>query len=101
MLPKWERRGLPQELPEGWESVIRCMPEDKTNGFFVSCFERVSEGEESMVGGKRPREDEDEDEDEEAMDVEERAPKEKKDKTAAQLERNRRKKKQQKSKVTA
>lgn len=48
VLPTWERRGLPEEL-EGADSVIRCMPEDKTNGFFVACFERRGAGEERDV----------------------------------------------------
>lgn len=43
VIPAWPRRGM---LPEGIAtafdpgSVIRCSPEDGTNGFFVSCFIR-------------------------------------------------------------
>jgi len=105
VLPTWERRGLKKELPEGYESVIRCMPEDKTNGFFVSCFERVPEGEEKPVqqeevGKKRAREVDDEE-----MEVDEqqagKREKKEKEKTAAQIERNRRKKKMQKKKKVA
>lgn len=39
VLPTWERRGRPEEL-DGADSVIRCLPEDRTNGFFVACLER-------------------------------------------------------------
>jgi len=38
VLPTWERRGLAGELNDSL-CVIRCSPgEDRTNGFFVSCF---------------------------------------------------------------
>jgi len=43
VLPKWHRRGLPNELdsPSQAASLVRCSPnEDATNGFFVSCFVR-------------------------------------------------------------
>ncbi|KAJ7650677.1 S-adenosyl-L-methionine-dependent methyltransferase [Roridomyces roridus] len=41
VLPKWERRGMPEHIAEGASSLIRCSPgEDATNGFFVSCFVR-------------------------------------------------------------
>ncbi|KAG9017152.1 hypothetical protein FRB90_001576 [Tulasnella sp. 427] len=40
-LPAWSRRGLDDELPgSGAQSLIRCSPEDGTNGFFVACFQR-------------------------------------------------------------
>jgi putative methyltransferase len=35
-LPQWHRRGL-----NGLDEVVRVMPEDNTNGFFVAVFERV------------------------------------------------------------
>ncbi|KAI9637535.1 putative nucleus protein [Dioszegia hungarica] len=41
VLPSWERRGRAEHLDgkQDWaDSVIRCLPEDSTNGFFVSCF---------------------------------------------------------------
>ncbi|OXB36785.1 nuclear protein [Cryptococcus neoformans] len=47
VLPKWERRGRPEEMQGDEElanGVIRCLPEDKTNGFFVSCFVRGGTG---------------------------------------------------------
>lgn len=115
VLPSWERRGLAEELGPDAEGVIRCLPEDKTNGFFVSCFLRV-EGDEIKKGGaktkapeglKRPREEDDDDEAdgeevEGEADVEKvqevKEAKEAKPKTAAQLERARRKKKQQQQK---
>ncbi|KDQ15892.1 hypothetical protein BOTBODRAFT_275080 [Botryobasidium botryosum FD-172 SS1] len=38
VIPTWERRGLEDELDDP-SCVIRCSPgEDRTNGFFVSCF---------------------------------------------------------------
>lgn len=109
VLPTWERRGLVEELGDQADSVIRCLPEDKTNGFFVSCFEREQEGEEKVaVGGKRQREEEAEaeeaqgvDEDAEDLDGEESAPAspaEANAKTAAQIERAKRKKQAQKKK---
>jgi len=43
-LPEWKRRGL--TVFEGAENCIRTVPEeDKTHGFFVACFERISEKE--------------------------------------------------------
>lgn len=42
LLPTWQRRGLPDPLsPKDAEKVIRCAPEDHTNGFFVACFKRI------------------------------------------------------------
>ncbi|EJT52392.1 nucleus protein [Trichosporon asahii var. asahii CBS 2479] len=42
VLPKWERRGLPDPLSaKDADKVIRCAPEDHTNGFFVACFKRI------------------------------------------------------------
>lgn len=42
VLPTWERRGLPDPLSAGdAQKVIRCAPEDHTNGFFVACFKRI------------------------------------------------------------
>ncbi|KAL0577649.1 hypothetical protein V5O48_004338 [Marasmius crinis-equi] len=53
VLPQWPRRGLPEEIgdPRLAECLVRCMPgDDKTNGFFVSCFIRdTSSGEEHTV----------------------------------------------------
>ncbi|KAL0067862.1 hypothetical protein AAF712_005030 [Marasmius tenuissimus] len=46
VLPQWPRRGLPEEMGDLTlaKCVVRCMPgDDKTNGFFVSCFIRDSE----------------------------------------------------------
>ncbi|KAG9049126.1 hypothetical protein FS837_011138 [Tulasnella sp. UAMH 9824] len=41
-LPAWSRRGLDSELRGvDAQSLIRCSPEDGTNGFFVACFRRV------------------------------------------------------------
>lgn len=43
VLPAWPRRGQKGELSaRDAEKVIRCAPEDHTNGFFVSCFKRVT-----------------------------------------------------------
>ena len=42
-------------LADGAECVVRCSPgEDATNGFFVSCFVRQSQGESTRLG-KRNR----------------------------------------------
>jgi len=39
-LPEWKRRGL--KIFEGSENCVRTEPkEDKTHGFFVSCFEKI------------------------------------------------------------
>lgn len=42
VLPTWPRRGQADKmttLPASAESLVRCDPtEDRTNGFFVSCF---------------------------------------------------------------
>ncbi|BEI81873.1 hypothetical protein CcaverHIS002_0210330 [Cutaneotrichosporon cavernicola] len=102
VLPAWERRGRVEELGTDAEGVIRCLPEDKTNGFFVSCFERVEGGMKEGKGSKsakRPREEEVVEEEAAAEDDNVAGePKELKPKTAAQLERARRKKQQQKQK---
>lgn len=106
VLPAWERRGRVEELGPDAEGVIRCLPEDKTNGFFVSCLERV-EGDVKKAGRraqesasfKRAREEEEEAEGGDSGDEDgDKTAKEAKPKTAAQLERARRKKKLQKKK---
>ena len=120
VLPTWERRGREDELGDMADSVIRCLPEDKTNGFFVSCFERVdgdaelgepatmpSRTSKSSKAVKRRREHEDDEEVDDEQDQgddgeqdnqEGAAPRASsaKAKTAAQLERAKRKKQQQK-----
>ncbi|GMK59243.1 hypothetical protein CspeluHIS016_0702580 [Cutaneotrichosporon spelunceum] len=103
VLPEWERRGRVEELGPDAEGVIRCLPEDKTNGFFVACFERVEGGVKTgtkSIRTKRPREEEVEEVEREAEEDGDGAdePKAAKPKTAAQLERARRKKQQQKQK---
>ncbi|KAG6832824.1 hypothetical protein H0H92_009443 [Tricholoma furcatifolium] len=41
VLPKWHRRGFPEEMEHPAASLLRCLPgDDATNGFFVSCFVR-------------------------------------------------------------
>jgi putative methyltransferase len=42
-LPTWSRRGKPNGSlsSEQSEALIRCLPEDGTNGFFVAYFERT------------------------------------------------------------
>ncbi|WVF72809.1 hypothetical protein IAT40_007627 [Kwoniella sp. CBS 6097] len=43
VIPTWQRRGRPEEMAGDEnlaQGVIRCLPEDKTNGFFVACFVR-------------------------------------------------------------
>lgn len=41
-LPTWSRRGLDSKSRGvDAQSLIRCSPEDGTNGFFVACFRRV------------------------------------------------------------
>jgi len=52
ILPTWSRRGLKQYFGPGSESMIRCSPEDGTNGFFVSCFVRI--GSEAVQGPDAP-----------------------------------------------
>ncbi|KAL7422735.1 hypothetical protein Q5752_002027 [Cryptotrichosporon argae] len=105
VLPAWARRGRPDEMGGDAalaESVIRCLPEDKTNGFFVSCFVRDGPGFAGTAerGGKRKRVEreshdaEDADGGVERAQVDERT-EQGKAKTAAQLERARRKKKAQ------
>lgn len=43
VIEKWERRGVLEEMEEA-DKVIRCNPgDDKTNGFFVSCFIRLAQ----------------------------------------------------------
>ncbi|WVQ74949.1 hypothetical protein IAR50_004557 [Cryptococcus sp. DSM 104548] len=120
VIPSWERRGRPEETggnKDLAESVIRCLPEDKTNGFFVSCFVRDGSGLRPKDGGsttttdqrsiKRSRDDiepkaDEGREDAEAVEAEEEAGDERgegrKEKTEAQLERARRKKQLQKAK---
>ncbi|KAG7089845.1 hypothetical protein E1B28_011490 [Marasmius oreades] len=52
VLPQWPRRGLPQEIddPRLAQSLVRCMPgDDKTNGFFVSCFIRNEVSDEPVL----------------------------------------------------
>ncbi|CAK9785657.1 S-adenosyl-L-methionine-dependent methyltransferase [Cutaneotrichosporon oleaginosum] len=101
VLPAWERRGRVEELGPDAEGVIRCLPEDKTNGFFVSCFERVDGSGQKTEGSereKRKREEEEEEREEGDEEGEEAQSKEARPKTAAQLERARRKKQQQKKK---
>ncbi|KAF8529826.1 williams-Beuren syndrome critical region protein 20 copy A [Gautieria morchelliformis] len=60
VIPKWERRGLVKEMGSySADSVVRCIPgEDKTNGFFVSCFVRehsspTGDATSTMLGAKR------------------------------------------------
>ncbi|TFK72964.1 S-adenosyl-L-methionine-dependent methyltransferase [Pluteus cervinus] len=47
VLPKWDRRGIPNELnnPDDAASLVRCLPTDGTNGFFVSCFLKLPKNE--------------------------------------------------------
>lgn len=96
----------PTELAEG---VIRCLPEDNTNGFFVSCFIRGQPATTPETSKKRAiDEDEVMDDASEATDEEmmEMKPAKsettttlaEKTKTAAQAERVRRKKQLQKKK---
>ncbi|WVW85638.1 hypothetical protein I302_107676 [Kwoniella bestiolae CBS 10118] len=128
VIPTWDRRGRKEEMggdEDLAQGVIRCLPEDRTNGFFVSCFirddpsgisiksqisnvqkQKREEGK-SSKNGKRPREEvesniEDvtnerieEEVDEQEQEQESQVTKEK---TLAQLERNRRKKAAQKAK---
>ncbi|KAJ6468438.1 S-adenosyl-L-methionine-dependent methyltransferase [Mycena sanguinolenta] len=64
VLPKWHRRGMPEEMarPDDAAPLIRCSPgEDATNGFFVSCFVR-KEGTSPTHKRKAGTEDEAEDE---------------------------------------
>lgn len=50
VLPAWPRRGLDTEFrAHEAQSLIRCSPEDGTNGFFVACFRRTQ--------GRRKRKD--------------------------------------------
>ncbi|KAK8854799.1 hypothetical protein IAR55_003538 [Kwoniella newhampshirensis] len=123
VLSSWERRGRPEELGGDEDlanGVIRCLPEDKTNGFFVSCFVRDGTGlwpktKSNPRSLKRPRNnDAEEDVEEERSKKLEEAEEESKEegdggeeavvsgetktKTPAQLERIRRKKAQQKAK---
>ncbi|WVQ81871.1 hypothetical protein IAT38_003998 [Cryptococcus sp. DSM 104549] len=130
VIPTWERRGRPEEM-EGDEElangVIRCLPEDKTNGFFVSCFVRGEGGLRPEVSKKTSKkralkrargeaeaegeseapevdstvaknEDEGSAEDAEDDVVDDASAGAAKEKTAAQVERARRKKAQQKAK---
>ncbi|KAI0297242.1 S-adenosyl-L-methionine-dependent methyltransferase [Multifurca ochricompacta] len=59
VLPTWSRRGQPGILSDegDTEAVVRCSPDDATNGFFVSCFVRrhgrrstISEAEPPITG---------------------------------------------------
>jgi len=59
VIPSWHRRGL-QEHSDKLDptSLIRCSPEDRTNGFFVSCFIRappvhLPKYEQPSIGQKR------------------------------------------------
>ncbi|CAI2170921.1 9668_t:CDS:2 [Funneliformis geosporum] len=47
VVPTWERRGISSEFNEveTADKLIRTLPEDFTNGFFVACFIRISENE--------------------------------------------------------
>ncbi|ORY44659.1 S-adenosyl-L-methionine-dependent methyltransferase [Leucosporidium creatinivorum] len=43
VLPTWERRGIVEECGGDAtiaDSLVRCLPEDQSNGFFVACFVR-------------------------------------------------------------
>ncbi|KAJ3828230.1 S-adenosyl-L-methionine-dependent methyltransferase [Lentinula raphanica] len=58
VLPQWKRRGFPSEMddPRHAASLVRCLPgEDATNGFFVSCFIRCSEQEDSETEPSQSR----------------------------------------------
>ncbi|GAA6006644.1 hypothetical protein JCM11491_003129 [Sporobolomyces phaffii] len=47
VLPTWERRGRVEACGGDQNianSVVRALPEDGTNGFFVACFVKVDEG---------------------------------------------------------
>ncbi|KAJ7454797.1 S-adenosyl-L-methionine-dependent methyltransferase [Mycena latifolia] len=62
VLPKWQRRGMPEEMadPNDATSLIRCSPgDDATNGFFVSCFVRRRVAH-AAAPNKRKAEEEDE-----------------------------------------
>ncbi|SGY81870.1 BQ5605_C009g05531 [Microbotryum silenes-dioicae] len=57
VIPTWERRGRVEECGGDQniaDSVIRCLPEDQSNGFFVACFIRDEDaaiaGDQSMDG---------------------------------------------------
>ncbi|WVO13447.1 hypothetical protein L204_101063 [Cryptococcus depauperatus] len=97
VLPTWERRGRPEEMG-GDEAlannVIRCLAQDKTNGFFVSCFVRPTDA----CSLKRPLGRDDESETDGVGEMEEGVLV-KKAKTMAQTKRVRRKKMQQKAKA--
>ena len=86
---------------------MRCLPEDKTNGFFVSCFVRGAGEIAHEASGKRARDDDEEEDGEEEDAPDEQAPEQDEatgadtptlPKTAAQAERARRKKQAQKAK---
>lgn len=137
VLPSWSRRGRPEETDNNkgpyavnfpttrypsWlimadlaESVIRCLPgEDKTNGFFVSCFVRETAGDKagSVGKGKRKRPDAEREPEPATDSVETNRATDaattgdaqqpaSKEKTAAQAERARRKKAAQKKRKMA
>ncbi|KAM0789834.1 hypothetical protein ACM66B_006681 [Microbotryomycetes sp. NB124-2] len=62
VLPTWDRRGLVEHCGGDEtvaQSVVRCLPEDQTNGFFVACFvkdeeaaDRVDLENEDVVNGR-------------------------------------------------
>ncbi|WRT68385.1 uncharacterized protein IL334_005361 [Kwoniella shivajii] len=130
VIPSWERRGREEEMggdKDLAQGVIRCLPEDKTNGFFVSCFIRDPSGlsvksnassKSSTIKSKSNKRDRDETEDDQGGEqgesdsisaleskvevvkgIEEIEVEMNKEKTQAQLERNKRKKAAQKDKA--
>ncbi|WVQ68080.1 uncharacterized protein L199_006286 [Kwoniella botswanensis] len=129
VIPTWERRGREDEMAgdkELAQGVIRCLPEDRTNGFFVSCFVRddpqglsisapikakmtsTQQEQQKSKNVKRPREEiesnmEDIVEEENVMEAKQETQIDQaiKEKTSAQLERNKRKKAAQKEKQKA
>ena len=75
--------------------MLRCLPEDRTNGFFVSCFVRDSSGPHARKRKISESEVVDPEQDENGLDGKSNRDLVK-PKTAAQLERARRKKTSQK-----
>ncbi|KAF9266542.1 S-adenosyl-L-methionine-dependent methyltransferase [Marasmius fiardii PR-910] len=56
VLPQWPRRGLPEEIddPRLAQSLVRCVPgDDKTNGFFVSCFVRNEDSDDIGIKARK------------------------------------------------
>ncbi|KAK4056352.1 hypothetical protein OIO90_002495 [Microbotryomycetes sp. JL221] len=52
VLPNWERRGRKEHCGGDTaiaDSVVRCLPEDQTNGFFVACFVKVDSNDDIEV----------------------------------------------------